>query len=754
MKILTLLSRHAVRFTFSSAVIFVLLLHSIGILNLTAISRLENFTYDIRLNMLMPGKVDERIVIIDIDEKSLKEQGRWPWSRNKLADLVNQLFDGYHVNVLGIDVVFAEKDESSGLKRLEEIKAKYLPSDQGFSQAIDALRPSLDYDQVFADSLKKRNVVLGYFFLRGKESRVSGNLPKASFVEGDINNGNSQLIDATGFGANLEVLQNSTNNAGHFNSDPDEDGISRKVPMLIKYNGKMYEAFSLAVARAVLDGDANRFSHNPAIKIQAGPTEDLQTGEHYAGLEWLKLGNHKIPVNEETAALIPYRGPQGSFIYVSATDVLTHKVNPAKLKNKIVLLGTTAAGLMDLRATPMQSIYAGVEVHANMIAGILDNNIKENPAYTQGAEFLLLLLVGLFLALMLPTLSPLSAIMATFLTIMVILTFNLLAWEYGNLVLPLASLLVMIMSIYFINMSYGFFIESRNKRLLAGLFGQYVPPELVNEMAENLDSYSLEGESREMTVLFSDIRGFTNISEGLDPKQLTHLMNDFLTPMTHVIHHNRGTIDKYMGDAIMAFWGAPLHDNNHAKHAIQAAFGMIVALEKLQQEFVAKGFPPISIGIGLNTGEMIVGNMGSKFRMAYTVMGDAVNLGSRLESLTKNYGVYIIVSEYTKAQVPEYIYRELDIVRVKGKDKPVAIFEPISIGDLIDQATKNNLARYIEALRLYRSQSWDLAEVEFLQLQKLEPERYVYPMYLERIQFFRKMPPGDDWDGVFNFDTK
>ena len=754
MKILTLLSRHAVRFTFSSAVIFVLLLHSIGILNLTAISRLENFTYDIRLNMLMPGKVDERIVIIDIDEKSLKEQGRWPWSRNKLADLVNQLFDGYHVNVLGIDVVFAEKDESSGLKRLEEIKAKYLPSDQGFSQAIDALRPSLDYDQVFADSLKKRNVVLGYFFLRGKESRVSGNLPKASFVEGDINNGNSQLIDATGFGANLEVLQNSTNNAGHFNSDPDEDGISRKVPMLIKYNGKMYEAFSLAVARAVLDGDANRFSHNPAIKIQAGPTEDLQTGEHYAGLEWLKLGNHKIPVNEETAALIPYRGPQGSFIYVSATDVLTHKVNPAKLKNKIVLLGTTAAGLMDLRATPMQSIYAGVEVHANMIVGILDNNIKENPSYTQGAEFLLLLLVGLFLALMLPTLSPLSAIMATFLTIMVILTFNLLAWEYGNLVLPLASLLVMIMSIYFINMSYGFFIESRNKRLLAGLFGQYVPPELVNEMAENLDSYSLEGESREMTVLFSDIRGFTTISEGLDPKQLTHLMNDFLTPMTHVIHHNRGTIDKYMGDAIMAFWGAPLHDNNHAKHAIQAAFGMIVALEKLQQEFVAKGFPPISIGIGLNTGEMIVGNMGSKFRMAYTVMGDAVNLGSRLESLTKNYGVYIIVSEYTKAQVPEYIYRELDIVRVKGKDNPVAIFEPISIGDLIDQATKNNLARYIEAIRLYRSQSWDLAEVEFLQLQKLEPERYVYPMYLERIQFFRKMPPGDDWDGVFNFDTK
>ena len=754
MKILTLLSRHAVRFTFSSAVIFILLLHATGISTLTAISRLENFAYDVRLNMLMPGNVDERIVIIDIDEKSLKEQGRWPWSRNKLADLVNKLFDGYHVKVLGVDVVFAEKDESSGLKRLEEIKSKYLASDQAFGQAIETLRASLDYDQVFADSLKRHNVVLGYFFLRGKEPSISGHLPKPSFVDGEVNNYNSQLIVATGYGANLEILQNSTNSAGHFNSDPDEDGISRKVPMLIKYSGKMYEAFSLAVARAVLDSDSNRLRSSPIVKIQAGPIDDLGTGEHYSGIEWLKLGSHKIPVNEEMAALVPYRGPQGSFHYVSATDVLNQKVNPAKLRNKIVLLGTTAAGLMDLRATPVQNIYAGVEVHANMIAGILDNNIKENPAYTQGAELLLLLLVGLFLAFKLPELNPLMATAVTLVTVIVVITLNLSAWEYGNLVLPIASLLVMVTSIYFINMSYGFFIESRAKRQLAGLFGQYVPPELVNEMAENPSSYSLEGESREMTVLFSDVRGFTTISEGLDPKQLTHLMNDFLTPMTHVIHHNRGTIDKYMGDAIMAFWGAPLPDNNHAKHALQAAFGMIVALEKLQQEFVSKGFPTISIGIGLNTGEMIVGNMGSKFRMAYTIMGDAVNLGSRLESLTKNYGVYIIVSEYTKAQVPEYIYRELDIVRVKGKDKPVAIFEPISIGDLIDQATKNSLARYMEALKLYRSQSWDLAEAEFIQLQKLEPERYLYAIYLERIAFFRKTPPGDDWDGVFNFVTK
>jgi adenylate cyclase len=754
MKILALLSRHGARFALSVAIILLMLLNASGVLNLSSINKLENFTYDARLNMLMPGKVDERIVIIDIDEKSLKEQGRWPWGRIKLASLVDKLFDDYHVNVLGFDVVFAEKDESSGLKSLEEIKAKYLASDQAFSRAIETLRPTLDYDQVFANSLKGRNVVLGYFFLRDAQANTSGVLPQASFVEGSFKGKNIKFMEATGFGANLEVLQNNAKLAGHFNPDPDEDGISRKVPMLIKYDGKMYEALSVAVARAALGSGAYGFGKSDANKIEAVYAEGLGVGKQYSGLEWLKLGNHTIPVNEQVSALIPYRGPQGSFLYVSATDVLNNKVDPADLKNKIVLVGTTAAGLMDLRATPVQNIYAGVEIHANMIAGILDNNIKEHPAYTLGAEFLLLLFVGLLLAFMLPVLSPLWATILTLVTTICVVALNLSAWQSANLVLPLASLLVMISSIYFINMSYGFFVESRGKRQLAGLFGQYVPPELVDEMAKNPESFSLEGESREMTVLFSDVRGFTTISEGLNPKELTQLMNAFLTPMTHIIHDNRGTIDKYMGDAIMAFWGAPLPDNKHAKHALQAAVGMIVALDKLQHDFATKGWPPINIGVGLNTGEMIVGNMGSEFRMAYTIMGDAVNLGSRLESLTKNYGVHIIVSEFTKAQVPEFVYRELDVVRVKGKDKPVAIFEPICEEADLDKSTKDSLNLYREALKLYRNQSWDLAEMQLINLQKLEPQRYVYEMYIKRIAHFRKNSPGSDWDGVFNFETK
>lgn len=739
-----LLKKHGVRLALSITIIGLILFHVIGVLPFSALNRLGNFTYDARLNLLMPEGIDERIVIVDIDEYSLQVEGRWPWSRNKLSALVNQLFDHYQIKVLGFDVVFAEKDESSGLKNLQNIQKGALAGNQAFSDILKDITPTLDYDQLFADSLQNRNVVLGYFFLTDAKANISGQLPQPSFVEGSFKGKKIPFLEATGFGANLALLQNNALAAGHFNPDPDADGISRKVPMVIQYQGNAYEALSIAVAKAALGVD----------KIEAGFADGLGVGKKYAGLEWLKLGNRRIPVDEKVSALIPYRGPQGSFRYVSATDVLTGKVDIKSLQSKIVLVGTTAAGLMDLRATPVQNIYAGVEIHANMIAGILDNNIKEHPAYTLGAEFVLILLVGLLLAFSLPLLSPVMATVLTLVTTLVVVAFNVFIWQSANLVLPLASILLMIASIYVINMSYGFFVESRGKRQLTGLFGQYVPPELVDEMAQNPEAISLEGESREMTVLFSDVRGFTTISEGLDPKQLTQLMNAFLTPMTEVIHHNRGTIDKYMGDAIMAFWGAPLKDHEHAKHALTAAMQMIGALEKLQKDFAIKGWPAINIGVGLNSGLMTVGNMGSSFRMAYTVMGDTVNLGSRLEGLTKNYGVQIIVSEFTKAQVPEFAYRELDVVRVKGKDKPVIIYEPLGLAENIDKPTKDALKLYREALKLYRNQNWDLAEIQFVNLQKLEPTPYLYQMYIERIGFFRHTPPASDWDGVFNFETK
>jgi adenylate cyclase len=743
-QLLELVKRHTTRIAISFAVLLVFLLHTIGVIHLGFIDRMENLAYDLRLNLMMPNTVDSRIVIVDIDERSLLEQGRWPWSRDKLALMVDRLFDQYKIKVLGFDVVFAEKDESSGLKVLERIGREHFKSSAEFNKALDKLRPTLDFDQMFANSLKGRPVVLGFYFRHGDSTSGSvGQLPPPAFEAGTFDRLNIPFVRADAYGANLPILQKNAMAGGHFDPVVDADGISRRIPMVEEYQGALYESLSLAVTRVALG----------IPRVEAGLVSDT-SGDGYAGLEWLQLGKRRIPVDERVTALIPFRGRQGSFPYVSATDVLTGKADPKILEDAIVLVGTTAPGLMDLRASPVQSVYAGVEMHANMVAGILDQNIKERPAYLLGAEFVMLLLAGMVLAFGLAVLSPLWSTLLAGLVLTVTLVLNLILWQQANLVMPIASMLLMVALLYLLNMSYGFFVESRSKRQLAGMFGQYIPPELVEEMAKDPDAFTLEGESRELTVLFSDVRGFTTISEGLDPKQLTLLMNEYLTPMTHVIHSFRGTIDKYMGDAIMAFWGAPVPDPDHPRHALLAALGMMEALKKLQESFKAKGWPPIDIGIGINTGVMTVGNMGSEFRMAYTVMGDAVNLGSRLEGLTKQYGAHIIVSEFTQQKVPDFLFRELDRVRVKGKDAPVAIYEPIGPVDQVDSEAEHELALYREALKRYRAQDWDMAEMQFINLQKMHPERYLYGVYLERIAYFRAHPPGEDWDGVFTFKTK
>lgn len=731
--------RHTIRALIGLLIVLLMLLHVSGVLPLSPVTKLELWSYDARLIMTMPNSLDERVVIVDIDEKSLKQQGHWPWSRNKLAHLVDRLFDDYQVRVLGMDAVFAEPDLSSGLRGMQAIQSEHFSQDQSLRAAIEKLSPSLDYDQLFANSLKNRKVVLAYVFLQEGEAKVGALpapvLPAAYFKAQPVS-----LMQASGYTANLANLQAQAYAAGHFNASPDQDGVSRRLPMLVQYHDQVYEAFASAVARAANEPAGAR-STKPALAVDADA-------------EQLRIGQNRIPVNDDMAALIPYRGAQGSFRYVSATDVMSNNLDKAILKNKIVLLGTTAAGLMDLRATPMQNVYPGVEVHANMVAGILDGSIKQNPAYTQGIEFILLLLVGGLLAFSLPNLSPSAATLLTALCLGLLLGLNWLAWQAGNLALPLAALLVTISMLYFFNMAYGFFFESRLKRQLGRLFGLYIPPELVDEMAQNPNSYSLASQSRHMTVLFTDVRDFTSIAEGMAPEQLSLLMNRFLSPMTQAIHQHRGTIDKYMGDAIMAFWGAPVADKQHATHAVQAALAMTNALAGLQDDFAAQGWPAIRIGIGLNSGDMVVGNMGSTFRMAYTVLGDAVNLGSRLEGLTKYYAVSIIVSEETKVLAPDFAYRELDWVRVKGRDKPLAIYEVIGLNDELDEHVRANLQQYQAALDAYRNQKWPQAEDLFTNLSQAQPLCRLYAIYMERIAYFKENSPTANWDGVVNFKEK
>ena len=737
-----------IRLALSAIILIILLIDTSGLKKYPFLNQLENWTYDARLNFTRPDTVDDRIVIVDIDETSLAEIGRWPWSRDLLGTMMNNLFDHYKANVVGFDIVFAEKDESSGLEAFESLADNQLKGNQAYKDALAAIRPTLQHDEIFARSLKDRNIVMGYYFksiVDEDDTAVGGLLPPAITKMDSQWRERLPINKAEGYTGNLKVLQSAAKSGGYFDNPlVDQDGVFRRVPLIQNYSDYLFASLALSTTQSALDF--------PKLSLNI-ESDGTKGGKEYFALESLHLGEYRIPVDKNGAVYVPYRGLQGSFPYIPAYLVLEKKVSPALLNGKIILFGTSAPGLLDLRSTPVQNVYPGVEVHANIISGILDGRINHKPAWTLGYEFVLLVIIAVSMALLLPLLSPLIAASSVLLLSAAITFGTLIAWS-NNLILPLASPLLLITMMFMLHMTYGFFIESRGKRQLAGLFGQYIPPELVDEMSESPDEYSLDGESRNMTVLFSDVRGFTTISEGMDPKQLTQLMNALLTPMTRVIHKNRGTIDKYMGDAIMSFWGAPLDDNEHARHALYAAMEMMDELKIMQDDFKQRGWPTVNIGIGLNTGTMNVGNMGSEFRVAYTVLGDAVNLGSRLEGLTKNYGVNIIVSESTKNEIPEFVFRELDLVTVKGKNEPVAIFEPIGHKNDLEKSVTSELTKYKQALMQFRSQNWDKAEMDFFSLSRSNPDRYLYQMYLDRINMYRQEPPGDDWDGVFAHTSK
>lgn len=721
------------------AVVALFMLHSAGWLRLGYVHKLELWSYDHRIINSMPETKDDRIVIVDIDEKSLAEVGRWPWSRNVIARMVDQLFDRYQAAVVGFDVVFAEPDTSSGLRELEALSRGVLSKEAGFRKVLAQSRRRLDYDSLLASRFKDRPVVLGYYF--GNEARekgrMSGLLPPPVLSKEAFRDGLVTIPVKNSYGANIPILQKSAGVGGHFNPDPDSDGVTRRVPMLLQYKGNYYESLSLAVLR-VMFGQPEITSGFPAKG---------------AALEWLQVADLRIPVDSSAAAQIPYRGGQGSFQYVSAVDVIRGRVARQTLEGAIVLVGTTAPGLMDLRSTPVSAVYAGVEIHANMIAGVLDKAIKHAPSYAQGAELVSLALGGLLLTFSLPLLGPFWSLALTCGVMLVDAVINYLAWRSG-LVLPLATQVLLFPGLYAFNASYGFLVESRTKRKITSLFGQYVPPQIVSTMSKDPEHFTMEAEAREMTVLFTDVVGFTTISEKLTPKELATFMNEYLSAMTAIIYEHGGTVDKYIGDAIMAFWGAPLHDPDHALHAVQAASAMRKRMVTLQQEMTIQGFPEIKIGIGVNSGQMRVGNMGSSFRVAYTVMGDAVNLASRLEGLTRQYDTWVIVGEATRALIEGYVWRELDLVRVKGKHEPVAIFEPCGEDMSLEEQYKSDISRFNDVVILYRKQNWLEAELLLQQLTEQWPDRKLFQLYLQRVRQYQAEPPAADWDGVCTFTTK
>ena len=726
-------------------------MHAVGVLDIDVLDRLDNIIYDARLRATMPRTLDPRVVIVDIDEKSLSEYG-WPWSRDKFAGLVEELFDRQKVALLGFDIVFAEPDESSGLKQLQSMAQKELRDQPGFADRIDKLKDSLDFDARFAKTLQGRPIVLGYYFTSDRDGRISGVLPEPVMRKEDLQGRPIGFTSWNGFGASIDKLARAAPVAGYFNSITETDGVVRSLPLVAEYKGQYYESIALALFR-VLAG---------MPQVLPGFPQEASLSRHYKGLESvvLKQGDKllSIPVDERVAALVPFRGEGGvkggSYRYVSAADVLAKRLPPGSLDGTIILVGTTAPGLFDLRVTPVGQTYPGVETHANVLSGLLDGNISVKPDYAVGYEVVMLALAGLILAFALPLLSAMRAILLSLVVVIAIVAMNFWLYIGYGLVLPVASAIVMALTAFALNMSYGYFVESRSKRELAHLFGTYVPPELVDEMVKDPDSYSMAATNKDLTVMFCDMRGFTKMSERMEPIQLQALLNEVFSRLTELIRAHKGTIDKYMGDCVMAFWGAPVDMRGHAGLSVQTAMEMSAAVHQLNAEHRKRNIPEIGIGIGLNTGNMCVGDMGSDIRRSYTVIGDAVNLGSRLEGLSKTYGVDIVASETTRAQSDEFAWQELDKVRVKGKEQAVAIFWPMARADQLGEQQAAELASWNRLLAAYRAQDWGACDEHIANLQRLNPTKYLYQLYAERVASMRLLPHDPDWDGATNFETK
>ena len=726
-------------------VLFVAYIH--GALPLRLVDQLERFSYDARVRIAMPGTADPHIAIVDIDDRTLKEQGQWPLPRDKFAQMMDQLFNRYHVKIVAFDVTFSEADRSFDLSLLDQLSSGPLKSDPAFVNEASRIRPQIERDKIFAASLEHRPAVLGYvFYSQGQREGGSasvGVLPVAAIPDA---RGRYPLVEfpqTASYTTNLAVLAQAAAAQGYFSDQPDDDGSFRRVSLLQEYDGSVYSSLDLAVLQ-VLQNNA---------PVTLGFDEGGQDMGH---LEDVVVGQASIPVDDTMSALVPYRATSfKGFPYVSATDVIKGTARADVLKDAVIYVGTSAPGLQDLRTTPVGSVFPGVEVHANLLSGIFDTRVmNDHPQYRNGAETILLLLVAVLVTWVAIRKSVITGTVVTLAVAAFIVLINFLLWHSLAVVFPLAPPLVFLLALFVLHTLYGFFIESRGKRHLSKMFSQYIPPELVEEMDTRKDTASMKSESRELTVMFADVRDFTSISEALQPKDLSQLMNEYLTPMTRVIHTHRGTIDKYMGDAIMSFWGAPLHYPEHARYAVETSLKMTATLAELNKTFKAKGWPELRIGVGITTGVMSVGDMGSEFRRAYTVMGDAVNLSSRLEGLTKEYKVQILCSEMTKDAAPEFQYVELDRVRVKGKEKPVGIYEPLMHKDAVGKELKGALLRHKQALAAYRNQDWDSAEKEFFSLQQSDPGRPLYGMYLDRITYFRSHSPGAGWDGVFTFKTK
>ena len=701
------------------------------------IVRLDNLAYDMQLRTKIfthPTALKTNVAIVDIDDKSLAAVGRWPWPRSELALLLNRLKEAGAV-VVSMDMMFPEKQVDIIEPLQVEIDKRKLAT-PALDKLFQEIRPDLDEDVKLAQALAQQDVVLGMTFT--PRSQAQGQLP-APILSLTPTEKQFALINAAGYIGNIPVLQTAAKNAGFINVYSDPDGIIRRVPLLIRYKDNLYPSLAFETVRLYLLSDVKL--------VTADYRNSLQ-------IEAVKLGPHTIPVDANGDMLIPFVGKSFSFPYYSAADVLAKKIPQAALNGKMIFLGTSATGMGDLRATAIQGVFPGVEIQATIADAIVKDHFAYRPAWTQGAEIFMTVVLGLILVFLFPFLGPRTLTLFIIIIPILLTLANNFLWDKTGLVIFILIPILLTILLAIMNMIYGYLFETRRREHLKEMFGQYVPAKHIDEMLKASGNYGLHGDDRNMTVLFADIRNFTSISEPMSAAELKELLNAFFTPMTEIIFNNHGTIDKYIGDLIMAFWGAPLKDKHHARHALSAALEMQAMVEKLKPVFAERGWAEVNIGIGLNSGVMSVGDMGSQFRRNYTVLGDAVNLSSRVEGLTKHYGVKIMTTETTIKDQTKFVFRQLDRVRVKGKKLGVAIYEVVGLQTDVTKEMHEELARSETAINFYFKQDWDAAEKMFSELHQQNPQVKLYHLYIERIKEFRLNPPPADWDGVYVHTSK
>ncbi len=693
--------------------------------------------------------------IVDIDEASLKKLGQWPWPRSILAELINKLSKG-GAQLVGIDILLSEPDRTSPE---EMAKLWKKGADDDF---LDHLRATIpDPDSLLVEAFKSIPIVISFLAHHAGDGRIPGIKTGFAFV-GDSPESFIPRYSATT--PSLEKFETEAEGNGSSNSLPDSDGLLRRIPLLVLLDQESSAGPSIVAPGLV--AEAVRV-HNgvSSITIKGSGANQAESYGMNTGVVSLKIGSQVIPTSPDGSIWLHFTDSVDSR-YLSAIDVLEGKVPAEEIDGTIILIGSSAEGLKDRIPTPLNPVMAGVEVHAQALEQILAKHYIERPDWIGGFEIISLLVFGMLLIILLRRSRGLYVSLVAAGGITFSLSVSVIGFTHFKFLIDPLYPVIGVLLIYLSGSLLVYLNTERERRQISGAFSRYLSPVMVKRLADNPQQLKLGGESREMTLLFADIRDFTSISENMDAEELTRFLNRFLTPMTQAIMDHQGTIDKYMGDAIMAFWNAPLNDHSHPENACLTALDMQKALEVLNNkgEFAQNSDRDggISIGIGINSGCCSVGNLGSDQRFDYSVIGDAVNLASRLEGQSKYYGIQVVVGEATQKQVDGFAFLELDLICVLGKQKPELVFGLLGGSELLQQPHFNTLLEvHHKMLSHYRRQEWEeaMAELESCRLVSREVMGCpalsgLYLLYQQRIEEFVKTPPGPGWDGVYFAESK